>query len=194
MKTYNKTIEAKRLEITHDENAESPREWDNLGYMITVDSRYNSPDSNELIESIVRDTGSEAESLEEHVMMIKEAIEEDSNEKVLAIYPVTKYEHGGIVYSLGEKHGFDYSNNGFYIVTDKTAEVLGTKRKDFVKVIEQEIETYNSWVNGEMYCFTLYDSKGDFEDSCCGFYNIEDIREHLPEEWKDEDLSEYINY
>jgi hypothetical protein len=38
----------------------------------------------------------------------------------------------------------------------------------------------------------LYNEKGDIEDSCGGFYDIEDIRESLPEEFKDEDLSKYV--
>ena len=33
---------------------------------------------------------------------------------------------------------------------------------------------------------------GEIEDSCGGFYDIEDIREHLPEEFKSEDLTAYI--
>ena len=97
-------------------------------------------------------------------------------------------------YSLGTTRGFDCSNNGFYIVTDKTAKALGTPPESFERVITQELNTYNKYVNGEIYIFVLYDDNGDVADSCGGFYDMEDIKEHLPEEWKDETLSDYITY
>jgi hypothetical protein len=46
-------------------------------------------------------------------------------------------------------------------------------------------------MNSEVYRFVLYDEKGEIEDSCGGFYDIEDIKEHLPEDWKDEEMSNY---
>ena len=138
------------------------------------------------------ESGEEAESQAEHIKLIKAMTAEIIKEKVIAIYPITKYEHSGVSYSLGTAHGFDYSNNGFYIITEKTAKEIGIKAKDFEKVIREELEWYNSWANGECYKFTLYDSKGEIEDSCCGFYSVEDIKDYLPKEWKKEDLSDYI--
>jgi len=196
MKTYTKTIEktGNRLEITHDESPDSPREWSNLGYFIAIDSNYQSPDENETLYEIIKETGQLAESQEKHIEEIKKQYEEETDEKVLAIYPVVKYEHSGVNYSLGTKHGFDYSNNGFYIITDKTQKETGTEEKDWEKVIEIELELYNKWANGEVYGFILFDENGEDLDSCGGFYNIEDIREHLSDEWKNEDLDEYIVY
>lgn len=98
----------------------------------------------------------------------------------------------GVVYSLGEKHGFDYSNNGFYIITEDSVKELGTPKESFEIVIKDELDTYNKYVNGEVYCFTLYNDKGEIEDSCCGFYSIDEIKEHLPSEWEDEDLTKYL--
>ena len=191
MKTYNKTIAEPRLKITYDENSESPREWSNLGYFITQDSRYNSPDQHERLQFIIKDTGEYANTQAEHIKLIKSSYN-DSNDKIIAIYPITKYEHSGVAYHLGTAHGFDYSNNGFYIITDKTQKEVGTKKKDFEKVIKDEISTYNKYINGEVYNFVLYTEDGEIEDSCGGFYDIEDIREHLPKEWKSEDLTEYV--
>ena len=193
MKTYERTVTTTepRLVISHDESAESPRNDDNLGHFITVDSNYYSPDKNETLESIVKANGDRAKNQADHIRMIKNGIEAETDEKVLAIYPVTKYEHSGVSYSLGSFHGFDHSNNGFYIVTEKSQKVVGTEKKDFEKVIQAEIDLYNKYVGGEIYQFVLIDKDGEFEDSCCGFYKIEDIREHLPEEWKNEDLEKY---
>lgn len=194
MKTYTKQVlETKpRLEIMYDRYSESPRKWDNLGYFITVDKNYYSPDRNSTLESIVKETEDTATSQKEHIKLIKKEVQDQTREKVIAIYPVTKYEHCGTAYFLGTKQGFDYSNNGFYIVTDKTAKVLGTPKKRFEKVIRGEIEIYNKYLRGEVYGFALYDDKGEVEDSCWGFYDVEDIRGVLPEDWKDENLSEYF--
>ena len=192
MKTIEKTVEAPKLEIRYDQDGQTPREWSNLGYFITVDRNYHSPDDHDTLVSIVRETGQEATSLDDHIKLIKKEVEDQVQEKVVAIYPIVKYEHSGVAYSLGERHGFDYSNNGFYIITKETQEDTGVKKKDFEKIIKEELDVYNKWANGECYMFTLYDDNGEHEDSCCGFYDIESIREHLPEEWKDEDLSDYL--
>jgi len=196
MKKYTKQItETKpRLEIRHDDDTESPRKWSNLGYFITQDRNYHSPDKNETLQRIIKETGQVADSQAEHIAMIKREIGTDTDEKVIAIYPIAKYEHSGVVYKLGTIHGFDYSNNGFYIITDKTQKEIGTPKKSFEKVIKDELDIYNKWANGEVYRFVLYDINGEFEDSCGGFYDIEDIREHLPKEWEKEDLKEYLIY
>ena len=60
------------------------------------------------------------------------------------------------------------------------------------EVIKQELETYNQWCSGEIYQFILYDKQGEFIDSCCGFYSIEEIRQYLPKEWDKVDLEEYL--
>jgi hypothetical protein len=194
MKTYTKTTTSTepKLVIEYDENCDSPREWSNLGYFITVDRNYHSPDKNENIESIVKHSGEVAESQAEHIALIENAINKQGNEKVLAIYPIVKYEHSGISYSLGTIHNFDYSNNGFYIITEKTQKEVGVLKKNWEKCIKNELEVFNKWINGECYQFCLYNEQGEVEDSCGGFYDIEDIRDSLPEEYKDEDLSDYV--
>lgn len=191
MKTYTKQIEITkpRLEIRNDDNAISPRQDSNLGYFITVDRNYESPDKVSDLQDIIENTGQQANSQAEYIKMIKKQF---TVEKVIAIYPVTKYEHSGVSYSLGTKHGFDNSNNGFYIITDRTQKEIGTSKKDFEKVIEQELNDYNKYINGEIYSFTLYDKQGEVIDSCGGFYNINDIKEHLGKEWKNEALLDYL--
>jgi hypothetical protein len=192
MKTYNKTVKAPMLEIRQDFDAENPRNDINLGYFITCDSNMHSPDKYESFEAVVKTTGDVASSQEEHIKLIKKELEEEYDEKVLAIYPITKYEHSGISYSLGNSFGFDYSNNGFYIITEETAKEVGVKEKDFEKVIENELDVYNKYVNGEVYSFTLFNKNGEVKDSCGGFYNIGDIRECLTKGWDKEDLNDYL--
>jgi hypothetical protein len=194
MKTYQKTTitTEPRLKIYHEDYSESPREWSNLGYFITVDRNYNSPDNMPTLISIVKETGEEAENQAEHMELIKKEFEAMGSDKIVKIYPVSKYEHSGVAYQLGTSHGFDYSNNGFYIITKQSQKEIGTKTKDFEKVIKDEINTFNKWLNGYVYGFTLYDKDGELEDSCGGFYDLEDIKEYLPKDYKDENLSDYL--
>jgi hypothetical protein len=192
MKTYTKTIESPRLEITHDDVCESPRQNTNLGYFVTCDSRYFSPDKNETIQAIIKDASDNAHNVEEHMTAIKKEIKNQIGEKVIYIAPVSKYEHGGVSYSIGTSRGFDYSNNGFYIVTDRTLKEVGAKRKDIEKIIKAEIDLYNAYVNGNVYHFIAYNLDGSIFDSCGGFYNLEDIRPFLPKNMKGEKLEEYL--
>ena len=67
-------------------------------------------------------------------------------------------------------------------VKDKLAEIN----------IESELKAYNKWANGELYEFLLYDDNGEIENNLCGFYEIEEIREHLPGEFKNLDLSQFF--
>lgn len=194
MKTFKKTVNSPLLEISYETNIDSPRRDDNLGYFITCEKNYDSPDKDEDLKSLIQNTSEESESTEEHIEKIKTEMEFNGYGKVLAIYPVHRFEHGNVFYKRGIANGFDSSNCGFYIITDKTAEVLGTEPKDFKKIVDIELETYTKWVNGEIYYFCLYNEEGDIVESCGGYYDLEDIRADLPEEWKNEDLTEYMNY
>lgn len=192
MKTFETTVTRPLLEITHDDMCESPRtSMPNVGRMTVLSNRSYSPDPQ--FVDVVKSTGNRAKNSENHIELVRKELME-AGEDVLFIFPINKYEHGGVKYSLGSNFGFDYSNNGFYIVTRELAEGMVTdlSEENIRSIVESEIETYNSWVNGEVYMFTLYDSDGDVEDSCSGFYAVEDIMEHLSEEWKDEDLNDYV--
>jgi len=190
--TYTKEVTQNKLEIYFDRYAESPRKWDNLGYFISVDNRHQSPDNHPDFMEIIKETGDTATDVENHCKLIKSEIKKRLGEKVLAVYPVNTFEHGNIIYRLGTKKGFDYSNNSFYIVTEKTAQVLGTPKSRFEKVIEQELKEYTSWANGEVYGFKLYGDSGEVVDCCGGYYDLEDIKSELGDEWKNENLLNYL--
>lgn len=194
IKTYEKTVIEPRLEIRVDQDAESPRQWSNLGYFITIEDKYKCPDENNEMENIVRYTSDEATSTDDHIKRMTKEINANTTEKVLAIYPVCRYEHSAVRYYRGIGGGFDSSNCGFYIVTDKSQKELGTPKSSFEKVIDQELETYTSYANGEVYGYILIDENGVEEDSCWGFYDLDDIKDHLPDEWKNEDMSDYVTY
>jgi len=193
MKTVKVVSEVPKLSITIDSHCESPRQDSNVGYFITLSTRYNSPDSNNDLRTLIQETSNIAKNCENHIELITEHLEA-SGEEVLLILPISTYEHSGIQYSIGNKYGFEYSNNGFYIVTKESLEEIGSFSDIDVltSYIEGEIENYNKWVNNEIYRFELLDENGEFEDSRGGFYSLESIREQLPKSWVDECLSDYI--
>lgn len=194
MLTYTKTVvETKpRLEIFHDQFATSPREDSNLGYFITIERNYDSPDKAPEIYRIVKEAAEEAANVDEHMEVIRQAIQMSTGEKVIYITPVYRYEHGNVVYKRGTAKGFDYSNSGFYIVTDKTAAELGSDPKDFEGIIDAELEMYTKWANGEVYSVNVYDEDGELQDVGLSCYSLEDVAAGLPEEFANEDLYQYI--
>lgn len=185
-------MESPLLVIGHDQDAESPRKWGNIGYFYTKENNYNSPDGTGEIYRIMLRAGEEAQNTEDHMQIMGELVNSETGENVLAIYPVTRYEHGNVVYSIGSGKGFDSSNCGFYIITDKSHAEMPEKKSEWERIVSNELEIYSQWCNGEVYQFALYNEKGELEDSCNGFYDIEDIREYLPESWKGEDLRKYL--
>lgn len=196
MKTFKKMIEPNKLEIVIDDSPESPRTWENLGKFISCDTRRTSPDNDTTLLNIVKLTGTIATNTEDHIKLIKKEIEKNGDE-VFAIYPVSTYEHASITFKLYNYFGCDYSNNSFYIITKNDLRRYGIEASDTKKVegiIEEELKTYTKWANGEVYGFILYDDQGDVLDSCYGFYDIADIKDYLPEEWENEDLTDYVTF
>lgn len=161
------------INITEDSDSSSPRNDSNLGYFITCIPKRWSPDTNDTIKTIIEETSNEGFNLDEHMEKIKAGINEATTETVLAIYPITKYEHGGITYSIGRKTGFDDCVCGFYIITDKTQAVTWTEEDKWKDVINGELEVYNQWCNGEVYWYQIAggeDDDGEDLDACYWFY------------------------
>jgi len=195
MLTYKKTIDVPRLVISYDAFADNPRkENDNLGYFYTSENKYKSPDGNvSEIYSIMLDTTDNATNTDEHMAMMKQRINDETGEKVLAIYPVNRYEHGNVRYTIGKKNGFDDSACGFYIVTDKTAKIIGAEKKDFESIIKSELETYTQWCNGDVYTFEIYAEDGELYDGYGNVYSLDEIKSGAGKEWADEDMLDYLN-
>ncbi len=196
MKTYTKTTitQSPLLVIEYDSCPESPRHDSNVGYFLTKQGKYKSPDGNDCdLYHTMLETGDVATSTTHHMEMIQK-----EHEDIVYITPVYRYEHGNIVYRRGTAHGFDVSNCGFYIVTtDSLKETHGTDTpttEQIEQLIDQELDTYTCYVNGDVYRFTLYDEQGEITDSCGGFYCMDDIKQFLSDEWKDEDMEDYFIY
>lgn len=195
MKTYQAVCEKPLLEIFYDDVNNPREEQDNLGYFYTLEGKYISPDGKDTdIYRIMIETGQNASNEQNHILEMTRRINAETDEKVEAVYPVYRYEHGNVLYRRGSVTGFDYSNCGFYIITDKTHSNYGKHAKPIEALIDGELEEYTAWANGEVYGFRLYGQDGNEIDACGGFYDLESIKEYLPKEWKNENLNDYIKY
>lgn len=174
------------LIIRYDSCVDSPREWDNLG-QICVSNRCTYTDD----ESGLADT----------LTWCKESDDLKTLEhKGYIVLPLSYYDHSGVsIYIGGKCDAWDSGRLGWYIVSkEKVRKEYGVKRispkllKKVKYVMEAEIKTYNAYINGQVFNFTL-NHNGEEVDSCGGFYEdgdeclgfIEHIYEYLPKVFTD---------
>lgn len=142
------------IEIHLDQDAESPREWCNLGTFWTMHRSYASPDPH---------------------------THEDQVPKDAIVLPVWMYSHGAVAYAAAERNPFhcpwDSGQVGVIFVTrsDIRKEFgwkrISKKREQKIKdLLKGEVEVFSQWANGEVYGFVNTETG----DSCWGFYSIEE--------------------
>lgn len=164
----NITYKGHNIIITNDEDPQNPRtEWDNLTEIHCCSSRYYLGEHNH------KDWDACREAIAEH---------KRNGAVVIDLYA---YIHSGTRLSLASFHGrlpqghaeFDSGKCGFVVVPKKgIIENWGKKnwtdklRARAYEVAKQDIETFNQYLAGEVYCYSV----DDYEDSCSGYYSIED--------------------
>ena len=161
------TIEHKnhKIKIYHDDNAESPREWDNLGTMVSFHRRYTLGDKHNFhapqeVIDYVKKTGA-------------------------VCLPIYAYEHGGItINTTGFSCPWDSGQVGFiFIEREKILKEYGKKRltKKFIEKIKEylngEVKTLDQYLQGDIYGYEIYDSQENCVDSCWGFYGVDNCIE-----------------
>lgn len=158
-----------KLEISHDDYAESPRHDDNLGTFWTWHRRYSSPDKHSIPDPMYK--------LPADTIGIK----------------VWMYDHSGCSYAAADANPFhcpwDSGQVGWIFATrEDIRKWFGVKRitKTIIQMtldlLEHEVEIYSQWVNGEVYRWTVLDAEGEEIDSCGGYYGS--TREEIIEEAK----------
>lgn len=143
------------LEIYQDMSAESPREWDNICTMYCWHRRYNLGD------------------------VSNGDITESDFDKDAIIVPIYAYTKSGIRLATSPfSCPWDSGQLGFAAITkDEIIASYGddspASRARARKCIEAELETYNSYLEGEVYGYVLKDNEGEEIDSCWGFYGYD---------------------
>lgn len=140
-------------EIWRDEDVESPREWDNLGTMCMKHRRYNLP------------------------------LEADNPDLEGAeVLTIRGYDHGGLSCSTSTTYPYDCPwDSGvlgiIFCPKDKIIKEYGDDsaetRKKVRAVLEAEVVTFNAYLTGEFYGYTVTYSDGEIIDTCGGFDSYE---------------------
>ncbi len=158
------------IKIVLDENPIEPRKeyQDCLTKMIMFHKRYSLGDKH-----IFRP--SDYNNQEE----LEEAIRKEYNPVVMN--PIRMYAHSGIALSLGNTYPFDCPwDSGFVgwilIAREDALKEFSTKRitkknkEQCENILKNEFDTYNAYVQGNVYGYVVEDAHGNETDSCWGYY------------------------
>lgn len=157
-----------KIRVIHDEDAESPRTWDNLGTMACWHRRYNLGD--------VQPKQDPREWLRENAP------------KGSVVLPLYLYDHSGITMSTGAfSCPWDSGQVGWIICTPeqireeyKKKRISKKMRADVERVLKEEVSTYDDYLTGNAWGFDI-----EGGDSCWGFIGdsaLEAMKEHVPDE------------
>ena len=152
------------LEIYQDSDGHSPREWDNLAQFVCFHKRYNLGDDHGIDHN-------DYNSWEELI----EANTKDGD----IVVPLYMYDHGNISISTSPfMCPWDSGRIGYAVVTKESIiENYGDdspeNRAKALRCLEAEVETYDHYVQGEVYGYVLKDAWDREIDSCFGFYGYD---------------------
>ena len=178
------------LKIIQDDDPESPREWDNNGWMVCFHKNYILGDKHDYRSDSFN-------SWDELQAKIKE------DHDVVAILPLYLYDHSGITISTGSfSCPWDSGQVGFIVATRENLKAGGhnVDELDVDKVeawLRGEVDTYDQYLRGDIYGFRYYgkpcptcDNKGEVTDSCWGFFGSDPLEngmmDHLDDDVREE--------
>jgi hypothetical protein len=162
------------LKIWPDNDSDSPREWDNLGITALFNNRYDLPN----------EAGLNSEDFSGWAEMEKYIRKEL---KAIAVLPVYMLDHSGI--SISTKPfscPWDSGQIGFIYTTAEKVKEMGIKKANIEKALIGEIETYDIYLMGGVWGFTLEEVKTckccnqevkKTLDSVWGFYSEDPLKE-----------------
>jgi hypothetical protein len=180
---YEEDYKGCKIKIYPDCDAESPRDWDNLGTMICMHRRYNLGDKHNI--DLPGDFAS-WDQVEAHLIKAYQAF---------IILPLYLYDHSGLTMrTYPFECRWDSGQVGFiYITKEKIKKEMArpkTKKKNpdllpikhiskkikarAMQCLIGEVETYDKYLRGDVYGYVVEDADENHLDSCYGFYGLED--------------------
>ena len=170
------------IKIEHDDDPMNPRtDWDNVTTMVCFHPSYNLGDNTDYKKDSFDSWGE-----------LKSQIESDYN--VLMIKPLRLYDHSGITISTSNSYPFndrfDSMMVGWVFVEEKKLELMcgkdcDTSDETLSKMIEADVETYDKYITGQVYCYTIYEietcslghTHKNVVECCGGYYGEDECRE-----------------
>jgi hypothetical protein len=180
------------INIEQDPDPISPREdRDNLGSMVCRNKSYSLGDE-KANDTIPWGEFSGWEQVKAYIL---------KSFDVAVILPIYIYDHSGITLSTSPFGcQWDSGQVGWiYVEKEKVREWFKVKnvtdlaKKDATEILEQEVQTYSQYVEGEIYWYTILDSHGTEIDSCSGMYGY-DYAKQTCEEIVDNEKPNSIKY
>lgn len=179
---YEKTVDEKywwkhkTIKIYQDDDPMNPREWDNLGTIVSWHRAYKF------------DEDGRKEYGEPNDFLLAVAYQ-------AIMLPVFLLDHSGLSISTTghnfravDSHGWDWGQIGWIYIMRRDAEKeYGSDVEERVKkYMRQEIETLNDYFTGNVLGFTVEDASGKEVDGCWGFYGYD------PEKLAEEVLADRV--
>jgi len=159
--------------LYQDEDPSSPKDWDQLGTLVTWHREYCFDEDGKKV------FGSPQDFLER------------AGAEGWIYLPVGMIDHSGISLYVGsgahvmDYGGWDSGQIGFIYTTPKRIEEMGTPRDGVEACLAGEVETWDQFVTGDIYGYVIEGpSDGDSDshrDSCWGFYGFEEAKREMVE-------------
>ena len=168
------------INVENDETARSPRlEFENLGTMVCFHGRYKLGDEHDYKSDMF-----------DGWLEMMEALIKDNN--IAIILPIYMYDHSGItIKTTPFSCPWDSAQIGYiYISKEKIREEYGRKNmsaklvKQITSYLVGEVETYDHYLTGNVYGYTVENEESEEIDSCWGFYGYDHEASGLVEEAK----------
>jgi len=159
-----------KINIITDINPVDPREFDNFGKMQCFHRDYRLGDTLDF------------NTIEELIYFIK-------NPDIISL-PLYLYDHSGITMKTTPfSCRWDSGQIGYiYVSKEMIRKEFNCKKitKDIMdkvyKILISEVDTYDKYLRGEVYGYEIFDSYGDFKESCWGYSDSpEDIMKEIKE-------------
>lgn len=187
---HQEVLNGHTIKIYHADDAENPRDWDNLGTMICGHPRYQLGEKHSFgggREFLLDLLGLGCDCpLDVDQLLTR-------TEKIAIILPVYLYDHSGLMMNTTGFHcSWDSAQVGFiYVTTADVREEYSVKRvspqlrKKVEGYLRQEVQTFSDYLSGAVYGYVV-EKDGEETDSCWGFigcyetYCLKEARDCVP--------------
>lgn len=170
---FEEAYQGHTIKIYHDPDAESPREWSNLGTLICWHRRYRLGDSHqfESPEAFLRDLADVSDQSDLSLDRLRDRADRKS-----VLLPVFLYDHSGLaINTIGFHCPWDSGQVGFvYATLEAVRTEFGVKRvtkalrEKAEDILRGEIVTYDAYLGGRVYGYVI-EQDGEEVDACWGF-------------------------
>jgi hypothetical protein len=171
---YEEAHRGHTIKIYHDPDAESPREWSNLGTLICWHRRYRLGDSHSFDspEAFLRDLAGISEQRDLSMDRLQERAERNA-----ILLPVFLYDNSGLAMNtIGFHCPWDSGQVGYiYVTLEAVRKEFGVKRVTKARrekaedILRGEIVSYDAYLGGRVYGYVI-EHNGEELDACWGFF------------------------